>query len=866
MASAPSFESEFKDNRRLTLLSKVEIEIDDDTVIGDSSSVFCFDNETLAKVIGSTAGNDDDDDDNNGYGNVSDERQVSERQGNSIHNDQGRYLSDLKMDIIGDDDVCSGFDSDLDLDNNKETNNINDSDEAKGDHDKGEGINETAGLTTTLPNTYDLDDKINAILGKEHTSARKLQGYGNNSSSSKTASPCRSVCDSAFTAPALASNSVSTGTTRSSSSSSSKSVGYGSVSNTVQISPNKTNAKSFLLHRYVPSSAQNGGGNTTTTGTTNASTAPTTPLLAPTSPFRPTFRRQRATARALTKQQQQQQQQLGSIVSSNSNSNSNNNINIIATTSIDTTVHAGASSASQELRSAYRSDSQHSVGNSSSLNSNFNQFTEEKKTQNDIEEDEDDNDKHSSKLQQLQNQKQPQSPSQLHVSRRGGTVLQDDDLDRIDEIVNSRSKGGNPTTSVLYNEGATPLFKAIEEQDWKQVERICSNEPNQASIWVISTGTVQTTFNWSLWKRLPIHELCRRNPPVQALYSVINAFPDGCRAVTQFGELPLHLAVECGASSTIVTALITANWRGVFHCDQVGRTPIDVFRDTEILLDHTEYTAVQNAFDLSTRTYNEIQTEQEQEVVLLRQQHNIGLQAIRDQHDNDLIVEQEQHEKLVRQINGLQKVVQTLNMKVTEQSNVIKHQGTIQQQRELDYMTLFAEKDRYKYELQKANEQNDTLQGLIAKYQQELTSSNEQVSQLQDNLKDIVQFQTSVLQQQSARTTARLELALQSYNDMTDAIDDHTDHLKSLLQQFVLPIPKSAPSSSSSPSSTHVVAVQSAATTTNSIASPQKQPISSKATTALSTPTSTASSAVTITPTTIAHPSTLSGGTVAVTD
>jgi hypothetical protein len=67
----------------------------------------------------------------------------------------------------------------------------------------------------------------------------------------------------------------------------------------------------------------------------------------------------------------------------------------------------------------------------------------------------------------------------------------------------------------MSNDGATDLFVAIEDCDRQKVVAICNNENEryQPSVWVISTGTVQTTFDWSLWKLLPLHEAARRNPP-----------------------------------------------------------------------------------------------------------------------------------------------------------------------------------------------------------------------------------------------------------------------------------------------------------------------------------------------------------------
>lgn len=60
---------------------------------------------------------------------------------------------------------------------------------------------------------------------------------------------------------------------------------------------------------------------------------------------------------------------------------------------------------------------------------------------------------------------------------------------------------------VLYSEGATKLFSAIEETDWRQALDLTESHPEQVRTWVRSTGTENTTFAWSMWRRLPIHEV-----------------------------------------------------------------------------------------------------------------------------------------------------------------------------------------------------------------------------------------------------------------------------------------------------------------------------------------------------------------------
>ena len=68
----------------------------------------------------------------------------------------------------------------------------------------------------------------------------------------------------------------------------------------------------------------------------------------------------------------------------------------------------------------------------------------------------------------------------------------------------------NTTTvlEVVYNDSPTKLFLAIEEMNWDDAIDILEYDPHQVRTWVRSKGSENTTFDWSVWRRLPIHEVC----------------------------------------------------------------------------------------------------------------------------------------------------------------------------------------------------------------------------------------------------------------------------------------------------------------------------------------------------------------------
>ena len=92
--------------------------------------------------------------------------------------------------------------------------------------------------------------------------------------------------------------------------------------------------------------------------------------------------------------------------------------------------------------------------------------------------------------------------------------------------MNSSSKGSSKTTTpetstatsadavsmknlleADYHGGCTDLFRAIEEMEWKDALNIARTSPEQVKTWIRSVGTENTTFDWSKFRRLPIHEV-----------------------------------------------------------------------------------------------------------------------------------------------------------------------------------------------------------------------------------------------------------------------------------------------------------------------------------------------------------------------
>mmetsp|Transcript_32177 Transcript_32177/g.76915 ORF Transcript_32177/g.76915 Transcript_32177/m.76915 type:complete len:542 (+) Transcript_32177:211-1836(+) len=147
---------------------------------------------------------------------------------------------------------------------------------------------------------------------------------------------------------------------------------------------------------------------------------------------------------------------------------------------------------------------------------------------------------------------------------------------------------------VKYEEGGSELFMLVEDAKWDDVVDRVEQVPHEAKIWVTSSGTENTLFSWSVWRRLPFHEACRRQPPPVVIYALLAAYPESAMVQSNFGELPLHAAVRCGACCEVVNCIIASYPAAVMSRDNSGCTPLDILNGTGKMMDHDSVVAALN--------------------------------------------------------------------------------------------------------------------------------------------------------------------------------------------------------------------------------------------------------------------------------
>uniref|UniRef100_A0A7S4I4L1 Uncharacterized protein n=1 Tax=Odontella aurita TaxID=265563 RepID=A0A7S4I4L1_9STRA len=240
-------------------------------------------------------------------------------------------------------------------------------------------------------------------------------------------------------------------------------------------------------------------------------------------------------------------------------------------------------------------------------------------------------------------------------------------LDELESATNGGGKNGNglphhdphslssmasnemTEREVAYASGATKLFLTIEECRWDDAMTICRERPEQARIWVKSSGSDQTSFDWSVWKRLPIHEACRRQPPPILISSLLDAYPSSCAAKTHFGELPLHLAIGCGSNPESIHLLLASYPNAVSKPDDAGRTPFDLIDEG---IEEEDRAVVLGSLERCFAAQHQIEAEWSARLSLLTKRHEAEVDRLVRENRKRLVVKDMALSELAREVQA----------------------------------------------------------------------------------------------------------------------------------------------------------------------------------------------------------------------
>lgn len=136
----------------------------------------------------------------------------------------------------------------------------------------------------------------------------------------------------------------------------------------------------------------------------------------------------------------------------------------------------------------------------------------------------------------------------------------------------SSVQSNNEVFEVDYEHDVTTLYQAISSSHWNEALETLKSSPQEARTWVVRYKEDDT--KGIMWRFLPIHSACARQPPHSVIASLIRAYSKGAESCDDQGMYPLHYASGNQASAEVIRLLIEAFPDAANICDPNGMLPI----------------------------------------------------------------------------------------------------------------------------------------------------------------------------------------------------------------------------------------------------------------------------------------------------
>ena len=134
---------------------------------------------------------------------------------------------------------------------------------------------------------------------------------------------------------------------------------------------------------------------------------------------------------------------------------------------------------------------------------------------------------------------------------------------------------------VDFDVNVTDLYDAIGRSDWNSASVACRIDPVEAETWVVRRGKNDNdevdddeTSSTILWRFLPLHSACARQPPSSFIYDLLKANPMAASVKDASGMYPLHYACGNRASKGVIKQLLDCFPQASKEADPQGMLPL----------------------------------------------------------------------------------------------------------------------------------------------------------------------------------------------------------------------------------------------------------------------------------------------------
>lgn len=108
---------------------------------------------------------------------------------------------------------------------------------------------------------------------------------------------------------------------------------------------------------------------------------------------------------------------------------------------------------------------------------------------------------------------------------------------------------------VDFDRNSTDLYSAITERQWDVALEAIAKSPDEARTWVVRYFEDEYDPE-IMWRFLPIHSACARQPPFSVIAALLRAYQDGAKCIDDQGMYALHYACGNKVSDDVLEVLL----------------------------------------------------------------------------------------------------------------------------------------------------------------------------------------------------------------------------------------------------------------------------------------------------------------------
>ena len=253
-------------------------------------------------------------------------------------------------------------------------------------------------------------------------------------------------------------------------------------------------------------------------------------------------------------------------------------------------------------------------------------------------------------------------------------------------------------------------------------------------------------------------QACRRQPPPVVIYSLLAAYPESAMAESNFGELPLHAVVRCGACAEVVNCILASYPAAALARDNSGCTPLDILNGTGKMMDHDAVVAA------LTRTINVLTREErawESKISIMQAEAKRAKDKRRKEYERVVAIKNADFVELGRLLEQEKHATSNLATKVIQTEQVVMEKNKIEKR-------CMERIRKNEDEIRELVSSNNGLKAKIKELEDIVRSSRTTILGLNDRVQTLQSSMSSFLQDEEAFVATKLTTAEKNFKTLME--------------------------------------------------------------------------------------------------